>query len=82
MNDHPALSVILPVYNCEKYIRSSISSILEQTFSDFELIIIDDGSTDRSADIISEFTDRRIHLYQQENKGLALSLNIGIHLSK
>jgi glycosyltransferase involved in cell wall biosynthesis len=74
----PAISVIIPVYNGEKYIFESIESILKQSFIDFELIIINDGSTDRTADIILSFSDRRIRLFNQENSGMAASLNFGI----
>ena len=56
----PLVSVIMPVYNGEKYLREAVDSILAQTFTDFELIIIDDGSTDSTADILSEYKDERI----------------------
>lgn len=76
------ISVILPVYNAEKYISKSIESILRQTFEDFELIIINDGSKDNSLNIINKFTDRRILLVDQENRGLAKTLNIGLDIAK
>lgn len=79
----PSVSVILPAYNCEKYIGKAIQSILQQTLFDFELIIINDGSTDNTDSIIHEFKDQRI-VYQKnaENKGLIYSLNTAISLAK
>ena len=64
----PAISVIMPVYNAEAYLTQSISTILAQTFRDFELLIIDDASTDKSLDICREFAkeDPRIHIYKQK----------------
>jgi glycosyltransferase involved in cell wall biosynthesis len=67
----PKISVITPVYNCEAFIEESISSILGQSFSDFEFIIINDGSTDRTSDLIKSFDDSRIRFVDyQENKGV------------
>lgn len=74
----PALSVILPVYNGGAYLAASIQCILDQTFTDFELIIIDDGSTDKSGDVIRGFSDDRIRVITQVNQGLARTLNTGI----
>lgn len=80
---NPEISVILPVYNAEKYIRNSIESILHQSFKDFELIIINDGSIDNSGAIISSFNDVRIHYYTNDtNLGLIKTLNKSINLSK
>lgn len=77
------ISVLMPAYNAEKYIGAAISSILNQSFSDFELIIIDDGSTDQTESIISSFNDCRIRLYKNHtNQGLAESLNWGLSLAK
>lgn len=72
---------MLPVYNGALYLNAAIRSVLDQSFKNFELIIIDDGSTDNSADIISTFHDPRIRFYRQENQGLAFTLNRGIALS-
>ena len=80
-NEHPTISVIMPVYNSEKYLREAINSILCQTFKDFELIIINDGSADNSRSIIQEFQkqDTRIKLIENEkNLGISRSLNLGI----
>jgi glycosyltransferase involved in cell wall biosynthesis len=76
------ITVVLPIYNGTKYLKEAVQSILDQTYADFELIMIDDGSTDHSADIVSTFIDPRIRLYPQENKGLAVTLNRGIALAK
>jgi len=80
---NPMISVIMPVYNSEKYLKEAIESILNQSYKDFELIIINDGSTDDSAQIINLYKDNRIKLINNfENKGLVYSLNLGIEVSK
>lgn len=77
-SNSPKLSVIMPVYNRMKYLKESIESVLNQTFSDFELIIVDDGSEDKSVDVIKSFTDDRIVLIQHDvNKGVASARNTG-----
>jgi glycosyltransferase involved in cell wall biosynthesis len=77
------VSIILPVYNAEKYLYQAIKSILTQTYTNFELIIIDDGSTDESLKIIQSFDDERIQIIQNEqNLGLIKTLNKGIDLAK
>ena len=79
----PAVSVILPVYNGEGYIAEAVASILMQTFTDFELIIINDGSSDNTADILSTFlSDERVSIISRENKGLIYSLNEGINKAR
>lgn len=75
LNSMPIVSVILPVYNCEKYISESIDSILQQTFTNFELLVIDDGSSDGTFHKIKEFNDPRIIVISQKNKGLPCTLN-------
>ena len=78
-NSSPKVSIIIPLYNAEKYINTCIESILEQTFKDFELIIIDDCSTDGSYEIAKKYDDPRIKLIQQEkNSGDAATRNLGI----
>lgn len=82
---NPLISVILCFYNEEKYIANSINSILNQTYSNFELILIDDNSTDSSYEICSSFDDPRIRLTKKDNnlsRGLAQSRNLGIELAK
>ena len=76
------ISVVMSVYNGEIYLYEAIESILNQTFTNFEFIIIDDGSTDNSAEIIKSYDDNRIVLIQQGNKGLAAALNEGIKIAK
>ncbi|MGQ9777570.1 MAG: glycosyltransferase, partial [Thermodesulfobacteriota bacterium] len=78
----PKVSVVIPAYNHERYVGEAIESVLGQTFEDFELIIINDGSTDRTEDEILKFNDRRIRYYSQENRGLSATLNRGIELSR
>ncbi|EKP4442247.1 glycosyltransferase, partial [Vibrio alginolyticus] len=78
----PLVSIILPAYNAEKYIHQSLKSCLEQTYSNLEIIIINDGSTDLTLDIINSFKDERIHVISRENKGLICSLNEGIDYAK
>ena len=73
----PTVSVVVPVYNTERYIAETIDSILKQTFTDFELIVIDDGSTDRSPEILRELAakDSRIRLTVRENRGIVRTRN-------
>ena len=76
------ISVIMPVYNAQKTLRASLNSILSQTFQDFELVIIDDGSTDSCLDILSSYNEKRIRLISLgSNHGLIYSLNLAISLS-
>lgn len=78
----PKVSVIMPAYNAEKYIAEAIDSILNQTFADFEFIIIDDGSKDNTVEIVKSYSDKRIRFYQNEhNMGVAATLNRGIELA-
>lgn len=72
------VSVIIPVYNVEKYIVKTVQSVLEQSYQNFELLIIDDGSTDKSLEICQNFTDSRIKIILQENRGPAAARNTGI----
>lgn len=78
--NYPMISVIMPVYNGEKYLREALDSILNQTYKDFELILIDDGSKDKTLEIMQKYKqeDNRIVLISRENKGLIASLNEGI----
>jgi glycosyltransferase involved in cell wall biosynthesis len=76
------ISVIMPVYNEQNYLRASIESILNQTFKDFEFIIIDDGSTDDSAKIIESYKDPRLIFYRSENKGMVHQFNFGINKAR
>lgn len=78
------ISVILPIYNADKFLDEAIKSILSQTFTDFELICINDGSTDNSKDILDFYSsnDSRLKVVSRENRGLIYSLNEGIKLAK
>lgn len=67
----PFFSIVMPVYNGEKYLRSAIDSVLQQSFTDWELLIVDDGSTDSSAETIKSYNDKRIRLLQIEHTGSA-----------
>jgi len=75
----PFFSVIIPLYNKEKYIEDTLKSVLNQTFKDFEIIIINDGSTDNSLEKVKSFSDTRIRIFEyKQNKGLSAARNTGI----
>ena len=78
----PEISVILPVFNSEDFVRKSIESVLAQTFEDFELIIVNDGSTDSSKDIIDSFKDDRIRLINQSNQGPGAARNNALKMAQ
>lgn len=83
MKVRPLISVIMPVYNGEKYLREAIDSVLAQTYHDFELLLINDGSTDKSKEIILSYNDPRIRYIENEkNLRLIATLNRGITLSQ
>lgn len=78
----PKISVLMPLYNPEEeHLREAISSILNQTFTDFEFLIINDGSKNNAEDVVLSFNDERINYIKQENMGLASTLNKGIDLA-
>lgn len=81
-NFDPQISVVMSIYNGEKYLCDAIDSILCQSFTNFEFIIVNDGSADKSLEIIESYDDERIVLLNQNNLGLAKSLNNGINVSK
>ncbi|HBB33982.1 MAG TPA: hypothetical protein DDZ80_13455 [Cyanobacteria bacterium UBA8803] len=76
--DRPKFSIVIPAYNASAYIADCLDSVLAQTEPDFEVIVVDDGSTDDTAEIVSRFSDRRVHLVQRVNGGLAAARNTGI----
>lgn len=78
------ISIIVPVYNVEKYLHKCIESILNQTYTDFELILINDGSTDKSLDICKYYSniDSRVNVIHKENEGVSVARNVGISKSK
>ena len=82
MNKSPKVSVVTPAYNAENTIAESIQSVINQTFSDFDMIIIDDGSTDRTAEIIKSIEDSRIRYIYQDNAERAAARNLGIQNAK
>ena len=81
INQNPFVSVIIPVYNGERYLAEAIKSVLAQTYQNFELIVINDGSTDNTSNIIARYQDS-LHSIYQPNAGLPASLNLGISLSR
>lgn len=76
----PTISVIVPVYNAEKYLRRCIDSVLAQTYTDFELLLIDDGSKDKSGEICDEYAqkDTRVRVFHKENGGVSSARNLGL----
>ena len=79
-NGHPKVSVIIPVYNTCNYVQEALESICRQTLTDLEIIVIDDGSTDGSREVIDKIaaTDSRIQVYGQTNQGLSVTRNEGL----
>lgn len=80
----PQISVIMSVYNCQRFLKEAVASVLAQTFTDFEFIIIDDGSTDESPSILHSYadTDKRIRLIRHPNGGLTKALNEGLQMAR
>ena len=76
------LSVVIPLYNKEKHIEHTIQTVLAQTYGDFELLVVDDGSTDDSVHVVSSIRDDRIRLIQKENEGETKTRNVGVELSQ
>lgn len=79
-----AISIIMPVYDVEKYVKKAIDTILNQTYDDFELIIVNDGTRDNSMMIVDTFakSDNRIKIINQENRGLSAARNAGIKVAR
>lgn len=75
------VSIIVPVYNVEKYVKRAIDSLINQTFYDIEIIVVNDGSTDRSTEILKSYNDERIRIFSQNNKGGSAARNLGIEKS-
>ncbi|WP_374175448.1 glycosyltransferase family 2 protein [Flavobacterium tructae] len=75
-------SVVIPLYNKADYIENTIKSILDQTFTDFEIIVINDGSTDNSLAKVQGFNDYRIQLYNEKNQGASIARNLGIEKAR
>lgn len=80
--ESPFFSIIIPIYNTEKYIKQCLISILEQSFPNFEVLLIDDGSTDNSIDICQSMHDSRIRIIKKKNEGVSIARNIGLNHTK
>jgi len=78
----PRVSVVMSVYNGERYLRDAVDSILGQTFADFEFIIVNDGSNDRTEEILTSYREERVKLIVQQNQGLAKALNNAIRIAE
>src|SRR5262245_59872905 len=74
----PAVSVIIPTFNRSRWLPEAVDSVLRQIFADFELVVVDDGSTDDTADVIAAMTDRRIRYLRRPHRGISSALNAGI----
>lgn len=74
----PFFTVIIPLYNKEKYIQNTLNCVFNQSFTDFEVIVVNDGSTDRSLEIIEEFSDSRLKIIHQKNQGVSVARNTGM----
>ncbi len=81
IENNPLTSVIIPVYNCDRYLPEAIESVLNQTYQQFEIIVVDDGSTDKTAQIATIFSDKIRYVYQ-ENSGPSTARNTGIKIAK
>jgi len=79
MNYPPFFSVVVPLYNKEKHVRATLQSVINQTFQDFEIIIVDDGSTDNGCEVVDSLNDIRIRLVRQDNAGPSKARNRGIN---
>lgn len=80
--EKPVFSVIIPLYNKEKYIKRAINSVLKQTYQNFEIIVINDGSTDNSLSVIKSIKDKRVKIFNQKNLGVSNARNKGIKKAK
>ena len=78
----PFFSIIIPLYNKENYIENTLKSVLNQSFIDFEIIIVNDGSTDNSEQIVFQFNDKRIHYFHKKNEGVSIARNFGIEQAR
>ena len=74
--------VVIPLYNKEVYIKNTLNSVLAQTIKDFEIIVVNDGSTDKSAEVVKSLSDPRIRLINQVNAGVSVARNRGINEAK
>ena len=84
MSDMPKVSIVTPVYKAEKYLQECIESVLAQTHKDWELLLVDDGSPDRSGDICNEYAEKdvRIRVFHKSNGGVSSARNLGLEQMK
>ena len=80
----PFFSVVIPVYNAEKYINRSVESILQQSFENFEVVLVDDGSADKSMELCEKLVqkDTRVSFFHQKNQGVSAARNKGISMAR
>lgn len=81
-SQQPLISVVIPLYNKEATISNTISSVLNQSFTNFEVIVVNDGSTDKGPEIVAQFEDERILLFSQDNSGVSAARNVGVQKSR
>lgn len=81
ISHHPEVSVIIPAYNAEQLLSFAVQSVLQQTLTDFEIIIVDDGSTDKTLSLARSFDDSRVRVYAQFNRGQSAAVNYGVSVS-
>ena len=79
---NPVFSVVVPLYNKAEFVKKSLESVLTQTYQNFEIIVVDDGSTDQSVSVVKNITDHRIKLYSQPNSGVSQARNFGANVSE
>ncbi|RRJ93234.1 glycosyltransferase family 2 protein [Paenimyroides tangerinum] len=77
----PFFSIIIPLFNKEKFLKATLESVFEQTFSDFEILVINDGSTDKSLEVVESIQHKKIKIYNQKNQGVSAARNLGIEKS-
>ena len=82
MKETPLVSVIIPVYNYERYLGEAIESVLNQTYRNLEVIVVDDGSTDRSSEVAKSFADRGVRYLYQDHEGIGPARNTGVELAQ
>ena len=82
MKESPLVSVIIPVYNYERYLAEAIESVLGQTYQHLEVIVVDDGSTDRSGEVAKSFAGREVRYFHQLNSGIGPARNKGVELAR
>lgn len=81
-NETPFFSIVIPLYNKSKYIQTTLNSILSQTFMDYEIVVVNDGSTDDSLDIVNKYDSSKVRIFTQVNQGVSIARNLGIKKSK